>query len=368
MIAKRIDDLNVCSPFERLSLSPSPSLNAPASPYNRSRTRSQSPLIYVKAPSISPGYRHQASQNPKRSSTRRPLLIISDLNGTLICRKRRGLSFKPRPGLSTFLDTIYTNHTFMIWTSAKPDTCTSISQRLFTPAQRSRTVAFWARDKLRLTAEQYAGNAQVYKTLETVWEDVEIQRAHPHYARGGRWDQTNTLLIDDSVLKAAKQPFNLVNLPELTPEVLEIEEHHAAEVEEEIKSKAWRGQLRAAGVRVESPEVELSKEEMAKLREVVERTGGVPLKAPSKLKKTDDDSRHTAVLADVAAYIGEAAWHEDVSAFVRSNPFASWAGGTGDGADGGYKGVAVAGGNNNVGLGEITRKTVIRKGDVQWVV
>lgn len=55
----------------------------------------------------------------------------------------------------------------------------------------------------------------MYKRLEQVWNDNQIQLSHPG---GGqeRWAQHNTVLIDDSHLKAAAQPHNLIQVPEFT--------------------------------------------------------------------------------------------------------------------------------------------------------
>lgn len=66
----------------------------------------------------------------------------------------------------------------------------------------------------------------MYKRLQKVWDEDFIQRQYPavqnHIRAPGRvehstdlrWDQTNTVLIDDSRLKAAAQPYNLIEIPE----------------------------------------------------------------------------------------------------------------------------------------------------------
>jgi len=142
-----------------------------------------------------------------------PLLIISDLNGTLIFRKVSQTTFQRRRHLEAFLEHIFTTHTIMIWTSARPESASVILQTLLTPAQRAQLIALWARDTLGLTAKQYAGKTQVYKQLERIWTAAALQAT----TRPGtpRWSQANTLLLDDSFEKAHAQPHNLVNLPEL---------------------------------------------------------------------------------------------------------------------------------------------------------
>ena len=87
-------------------------------------------------------------------------------------------------------------------------------------ADRSRLVAVWARDKLDLSLEDYNEKVQVYKRLNKIWEGKDLHRKHPEFNSGGAWDQTNTVLIDDSILKASAQPHNLVEIPEFTKELL----------------------------------------------------------------------------------------------------------------------------------------------------
>lgn len=165
-------------------------------------------------------YLQQANQPPLQSAALRPLLLVVDLNGTLVDRKRRTSSFVERPNLAVFLDYVLVNHTLMIWSSARPDNVRSVCQRLFSPAQRSQVIAEWGRDTLDLTPTQYKEKVQVYKRLDKIWRNGTIQDRHPDAGRGGVWDQSNTVLIDDSRMKAAAQPHNLLQIPEFknTPE------------------------------------------------------------------------------------------------------------------------------------------------------
>lgn len=76
----------------------------------------------------------------------------------------------------------------------------------------------WARDTLDLTSQQYAAKVQVFKRLDRIWNNDSIQRAHPEHVSGGRWSQENTLLLDDSAMKASAQPYNAVVVPEFAKE------------------------------------------------------------------------------------------------------------------------------------------------------
>lgn len=235
------------------------------------RTRSQTPD--VTKPTMTSQYLQLASRACSRSKEPQPLLIISDLNGTLLYRKGKGrTTYKPRPGLDEFLRYIFmtrspksahpsrdsgTIHP-MIWTSAQPETCKALVNSLLSPKHKKDCVAIWARDTLRLTTSQYHNKIQVYKRLEWVWADENIQQSHPHRHKGGKWDQTNTLLIDDSIIKALAQPYNLINLPEFDEAAVIAEKRVPAE---------------------------------------------------------------EAVLAQVVAYIDEARWWSNVSTYAKGRPF-----------------------------------------------
>lgn len=82
---------------------------------------------------------------------------------------------------------------------------------LFSPSQKADLLALWGRDTLGLTKQQFSAKTQVYKRLETVWEG---QYKIPHSEPNCAWDQTNTMLLDDSKLKAQGQPWNHIEVPE----------------------------------------------------------------------------------------------------------------------------------------------------------
>ncbi|KAJ5986709.1 hypothetical protein N7451_011074 [Penicillium sp. IBT 35674x] len=206
----------------------------------RERQRSSTPPMTVPTPKKT--YMQQASGMPQQCP-KRPLLVILDLNGTLICRKHRKLPpvFAERPGLKHFLDELFQNHSVMIWTSSKPPTLSAIVKLLFpSKAHKRKLVACWGRDKFGLSNRQYNAKLQVYKQLHKVWNDQDIQLAYPgnspkkkgpvlqecqnennaapklQFPAGQRWDQTNTVLIDDSKIKALSEPYNILEVPEFT--------------------------------------------------------------------------------------------------------------------------------------------------------
>ncbi|KAL8969112.1 MAG: hypothetical protein Q9197_004514, partial [Variospora fuerteventurae] len=143
-----------------------------------------------------------------------PLLLVLDLNGTLLYRPKASSHHKPRPALQPFLTHCISNYKVLIWSSATPHNVTTICSKIFTPTERKLLLGEWARDTLDLSPQQYAAKIQVYKRLDRIWNTDRIQLAHPSFATGGRWSQKNTLLLDDSVLKACAQPHNAVVVPE----------------------------------------------------------------------------------------------------------------------------------------------------------
>lgn len=142
-----------------------------------------------------------------------------DLNGTLVHRPNRKSSpknFVPRPSLQPFLTHLFANYHVVVWSSAQPANVLAMCENIFTPDQHGRVLARWARDTLGLDATQYYEKVQVYKQLTKIWADPALSTTHPAHAAGECWGQHNTVLIDDSALKAAAEPHNLVELPEFT--------------------------------------------------------------------------------------------------------------------------------------------------------
>jgi hypothetical protein len=228
-----------------------PIIQLPTSQKPRSRSREGTPP--VKVPSPTQAYLQQSSQEPQQSPSKRPLLIILDLNGTLIFRKKRIFppKFARRAGLDQFLAALIKNYSVMIWSSSQPPTVNAVCEQIFPGAMHDQVVALWGRDKFGLTQRQYNNKLQVYKQLHKVWETPSIQGAFPgneglrddpsgpvtttrkamvqkasaklqaktntkNLQPGHRWDQTNTILIDDSKLKALSEPFNILEIPEFT--------------------------------------------------------------------------------------------------------------------------------------------------------
>ena len=105
----------------------------------------------------------------------------------------------------------------MIWSSSQPETVNAVCEKLFPGKKRKALVAEWGRDKFGLSKSQYKSKIQVYKTLDTIWKNKQIQASYPGTVPDiPGWDQTNTILIDDSKLKALSEPYNILEIPEFT--------------------------------------------------------------------------------------------------------------------------------------------------------
>ncbi|KAF1965860.1 HAD-like protein [Bimuria novae-zelandiae CBS 107.79] len=172
--------------------------------------------IFLPAPMPSQAYNQQASLRPEARIPPVRKLVILDLNGTLLHRpnaRNQPKKMVARPFLNRFLAYLFANFDVMVWSSARPENV-KVLVELGLGDYEKRLVACWGRDTLGLEPKHYNLNVQCYKNLETIWKSDAIQRHMPGYERGARYDQRNTILVDDSSLKASAQPHNLLEIPE----------------------------------------------------------------------------------------------------------------------------------------------------------
>ncbi|KIL90999.1 hypothetical protein FAVG1_05695 [Fusarium avenaceum] len=196
---------------------------APIQQQQQQPSRSESP---PKTPSKASGgvpdptsqYLAQANLSPERLAQPRRILIVMDLNGTLLHRpnKRRPFHFVERPHATTFLNYLLDTFHVAIWSSARPENVNKMVEQLLTPEQVKQCLVVWGRDSFGLSGEDYNSKVQVYKRLTTIWTNPRVMAAHPQAHKGGLWDQTNTILVDDSFEKGRSEPFNMLTLPEFT--------------------------------------------------------------------------------------------------------------------------------------------------------
>ena len=201
------------SPGPKVSGQSTPKTNIPA----RGTTQGKPPGRETPVPDSR--YIDRARQPVNIAHEPQRLLVVLDLNGTLLERKRtlqnrwkRSSVITARPGLTDFLRYCLDNHSVMIWSSARPANVETMCNKIFSEQDLTKLVGMWGRDRLDLSSAEYNDKVQVYKRLEKVWTDKCIQSQHPEPT--GVWSQMNTVLVDDSVLKGSSQPYNLIEVPE----------------------------------------------------------------------------------------------------------------------------------------------------------
>ncbi|CAK7208296.1 hypothetical protein SCUCBS95973_000054 [Sporothrix curviconia] len=168
-------------------------------------------------PEPSPAYLEQAHCGSQRLDTAQPLLIVVDLNGTLLFRPdglHQPKHFVRRPHAFVFMDYMIKNFWVVVWSSARPDNVASMCRSLLRDQAMQSVVAVWDRSRFGLTPTDYNKRVQCYKRLTLLWEDPAVAASHPQYSTGGRWSQANTVLIDDSPEKARSEPYNSITVPE----------------------------------------------------------------------------------------------------------------------------------------------------------
>ncbi|KAI8414638.1 hypothetical protein FOFC_04250 [Fusarium oxysporum] len=179
-------------------------------------TRSQAEPLEV-FPNLRPNIWPKQTSAPN-DSLNRVILIIMDLNGTLLYRpnKRRPFNFVERPHAKTFMKYCLDAFHVAIWSSARPENVNKMVEQLLTPEQREQVLVVWGRDSFGLSEGDYNAKVQVYKRLTTVWTNPRVRAAHPQAHKGGLWNQSNTILVDDSLEKGRSEPFNTLTLPEFS--------------------------------------------------------------------------------------------------------------------------------------------------------
>ncbi|ORY17912.1 HAD-like domain-containing protein [Clohesyomyces aquaticus] len=187
-------------------------------------SKSRDPKIMLPAPQPTAKYLENATGEPFVVNPPQDILVVLDLNGTLIHRPRRSAPTRliERPFLAHFLRYLFKNFSVMVWSSAKPENVDVLVGKALNQELRKLLVACWGRDSFGLAPALYNQNVQVYKNLNKIWESSPIQMKHPAYENSELFDQHNTVLIDDTSLKATAQPYNLVEIPEFvgSPEQL----------------------------------------------------------------------------------------------------------------------------------------------------
>ncbi|KAF9517703.1 hypothetical protein BS47DRAFT_475547 [Hydnum rufescens UP504] len=141
-------------------------------------------------------------------------LVVLDLNGTLVFRppgpSGKPRKIHPRPYMNVFAQflALHSGLDTMIWSSAQPHNVETMVDRAF-GSLRSGLKHVWARDTLGLSQRDFSRKVQTVKDLNILWRDLPEQVLEKE-----RYSALNTVLLDDSALKAHLQPYNHLPLPE----------------------------------------------------------------------------------------------------------------------------------------------------------
>ncbi|KXL50679.1 hypothetical protein M433DRAFT_150750 [Acidomyces richmondensis BFW] len=186
-----------------------------------------------------------ASETPVRLSEARRLLVVLDLNGTLLHRERarHNARFTLRSNAEWFLDYLFRHHKVMVWSSATPRSVEAICGKIFNDEQRKELLAIWTRVNFDLTKRQYKEKVQVYKQLSKIWTHPKLRRGHP--IQDESWTQENTVLIDDSREKAVSEPYNHIEVDEFVGPARQKAQSTLEQVKEYLEVLKWQKNVSA---------------------------------------------------------------------------------------------------------------------------
>ena len=128
-------------------------------------------------PDPSPTYLERSLLAPQQAPEPQHILLVLDLNGTILYRpdRRRPSHFLERQSTAPFLDYIFSRFQVMVWSSARLENVRLMADKLFPGPRRQCLVTEWGRDRMGLTPEDFVKRVQVYKRLDKVWAEPSIQ-------------------------------------------------------------------------------------------------------------------------------------------------------------------------------------------------
>ncbi|OAQ96170.1 hypothetical protein LLEC1_02808 [Akanthomyces lecanii] len=127
-------------------------------------------------PEPTEAYLRSAGLPPFRLASPRRILIVMDLNGTLLHRpnRRRPSQFVERPHARIFMNYLLSTFHVAVWSSARPQNVNSMLASLLTPDQRRLCLVIWGRDRFGLSRTDYDSRVQCYKRLTRLWADRAV--------------------------------------------------------------------------------------------------------------------------------------------------------------------------------------------------
>ncbi|OZJ05394.1 hypothetical protein BZG36_02018 [Bifiguratus adelaidae] len=196
--------------------------------------------------SVDPEYLRHVDQQTTAGQMGRKKLLILDLNGTLFYRPRGSGPNRRifnRPHIHTFLHYALSHYVVMVWSSAQAYNVDRMLDKF--GLYKHHVSAVWNRSSFNLSREEFKRKTLTIKDLNLVWKendttpflrrnalletteashmsnDPSVSRHVPSDDMDGHvfypshfFDQSNTVLLDDSPDKAQLQPYNAIHMPE----------------------------------------------------------------------------------------------------------------------------------------------------------
>ncbi|KAK6541648.1 hypothetical protein TWF694_007443 [Orbilia ellipsospora] len=176
--------------------------------------------IKLPPPEPTPEYIDLANEPNKLlpAATHRRLLVVLDVNGTLLCRRvlpngcRDRLNPIKRRYLQSFLHYLFTEHDVAIFSSAMQNTVLHLLKGIIPHGDRDKILQIFTREDMGLPKELFRAKVSTFKRLSMIWDSLKSSDPESQF------DQTNTVLIEDTPEKAASEPYNLIKISEYTTE------------------------------------------------------------------------------------------------------------------------------------------------------
>jgi hypothetical protein len=144
------------------------------------------------------------TKTPRKRSVK--MLLVFDLNHVLLHRMPASLSFIVRPYAIEFIKNLSDHFHLAVWTSGKRQNVSAMFESIFCDVD---TLFFWCQEKCRVLQpdpKNFDGSSIkksliFYKPLRLVWSEFP------------EFDESNTLLIDDSPEKCSRNPAGTCIIP-----------------------------------------------------------------------------------------------------------------------------------------------------------
>ncbi|KAJ9089028.1 hypothetical protein DSO57_1016968 [Entomophthora muscae] len=152
--------------------------------------------------------------------SKKPILVVFDLNGVLILRKKKTQIL--RPFATELIDFMAKHFYIAVWSSARKVNVDSMVSKAFRENQ-SQLLECWDRSKCELNG-RFSDKCDSFKDLSKLWASLDRRYSS---LIGYKFGEHNTVIIDDSPTKIKYQPSNQIRIAEyakVDPEDIELQQ------------------------------------------------------------------------------------------------------------------------------------------------